>query len=236
MADFGSEYSSQYAYFIAGGKTLEAIKKYESDKVNAKQLLKAIGDEYGAQDIFGYGSGAHLTFDKPVNHPALKFSKQYDSGSYVYDVDPNTPEGQALLDRIGDIPQMEFTFHTFAKRMTGKAEISTNPDHLRESYGSSSSHYRVGGTAMSAMYRKYGETYVIEVPRIIRGVFNDASKKASEDDGYTQAAGYTYEWWSPPDSTPIPYSKTIELREQALGDQLNPASVTKKVPAYPDRR
>jgi hypothetical protein len=89
--------------------------------------------------------------------------------------------------------------------------------------------------ATAATFTKYGDTYVVSVPRVIRGIFNEASAKASEKDGYTQAAGYRYENWTPPDSVQIPYSKTIELREQQLGDQLKPVTVMKSVAAFPDR-
>ena len=85
-------------------------------------------------------------------------------------------------------------------------------------------------------FDKIGDTYVVSVPRVIRGVFNAASAKASKEDHYDQAAGYTFEWWSPPDSTQIPYSKLVELREKEKGDQLVPRTVMQKTPAFSSDR
>jgi hypothetical protein len=226
----GDEYSDNYAYFIAGGKTLAAIEKYLDDKANVRQRLDAIAREFGAQDIFGYEFDAHMIFDRqPADHPALRLVEREGSDenpSYLYQVDAATPEGRALLARIGDIPQTDIGQQVFARRLMGAATVETNPDNLRQSYGNGiNNHYNEGASATAATFSKYGETYVVSVPRVVRGIFNAASKKALEEKGHSQVAGYVYDWQTPPDCQPIPLSKVIELREREKGDQLTPRAV-----------
>jgi len=238
---FGQEYSDHYAHFIAGGRTLEIIKQYEADCKNTQTLLNDIAHEYGAESLNGGRYSATLRFAEKTKHPALKFTKEKTEEDgrvvYLYDINPETPEGDALLDKIDDVPTgNELTYALFAKRLTGEKDVPTNPDHLRDQYTNDSNHYGLNHTTTSAMYHKYGDTYVVSVPRTVRGVFNAASKKESKEKGFNCAAGYRYEWFTPPDSKPIPYSKTIELREKALGDQLAPRRVPGSRPAFPNRR
>lgn len=230
---FGNEYTSDYAYFIAGGKTLEAIKQYEYDKEHEKEILKGIAEELGGTSLVGSVHEITVYADKELSNPILKLEEQRENRNgkfWVYQVDRNTPEGAALFERIADIPTFDLTHRVFGRRLTGKETVLTNPDNLQESYGNS--HYREKNEAATASFQKIGDTYVVSTPRVIRGVFNDESKEASLRDHYNQAAGYTYEWYTPPDSQPIPYSRVVELREQEKGDQLKPATVAKKVAAF----
>tara|TARA_R110002124_G_scaffold141145_6_gene305557 strand:- start:509 stop:1237 length:729 start_codon:yes stop_codon:yes gene_type:complete len=239
---FGQEYSDHYAHFIAGGRTLEIIKKYEADCENPQPLLDEIAREYGALSLKGGRYNATFRFAEKTTHPALTFMQEKTEKDgktvYLYDINTDTPEGLALYDKMEDIPSgLEMTYALFAKRLTGQKDVPTNPDHLRDPSGrSDNGHYGLEHTTTAAMYRKYGETYVVSVPRTIRGVFNAASKKESEEKGYPCAAGYRYEWLTPADSTPIPYSKVIELREKTLGDQLVPRRVPKTIAAFPNRK
>ncbi|MCC7036957.1 MAG: hypothetical protein IT560_06565 [Alphaproteobacteria bacterium] len=227
---FGDEYSSDYAYFIAGGTTLAAIKKYEADSADTKGMQAAIAKEYGAKEFTGVGERGYLVFDNPVENPALVLHTVYKSGGHVYRPNTDTAEGRALQEKFADVPEFDLSHHVFAKRLTGAETVATNPDHLRPSSGPVGiGHYNENATSSAASFRKYGDTYVVSVPRVIRGIFNEASAKASVEDNYTQAAGYTYERWTPPDSTEIPYSKVIELQEKQKGDQLAQHSVKRKI-------
>ena len=229
---FGDEYSSNYAYFIAGGSTLAAIEKYEADRANPKALQSAIAKEFGAKEFTGFGESAYLVFEKPVQNPALVLEEVYKSGDSVYRPNLDTPEGKALQARFADIPEFDLSQDIFAQRLTGAAFIETNPDHLQQGYDGGLGHYRDKATATAATFTKYGDTYVVSMPRVIRGIFNEVSAKASVDEHFSQAAGYRYEWASPPDSTEIAYSKVVELNEKQKGDQLNKRSIAKKVRAY----
>ncbi|TVQ84927.1 MAG: hypothetical protein EA357_01675 [Micavibrio sp.] len=240
---FGEEYFNNYAHFIAGGRTLEIIKQYEADCENPEAALQKLAAEYGAKDV--WGGGDTFVFAQKTTHPA--FGEEEESRDpegnlrYLYRIDHTTQEGRALQDRLDDIPsRLGFgTFSIFARRLTGEKEIATNPDFLRHprdtSYGNSGD-FREGATTTAATYRKYGDTYIVSVPRTVRGVFNEASAKESEEEGYPVAAGYKYEWFMPPDSTPVPYSKVVELREKELGDQLAPRRVPGSVTAFPSRK
>lgn len=185
-----------------------------------------------AKKFSGFGSVGYLLFDNAIDHPALKLDEVYSSGEHAYAPNRATPEGRALQEKIADVPEMDLTQRIFAKRLTGVASVLTNPDNLHDSGSYARSHYDEKATATAATFEKYGDTYVVSIPRTIRGTFNEASAKASVEDRYTQAAGYTYEWWTPPGSREIPYSKVIELQEKEQGDQLFRRSVTKKTAAY----
>lgn len=233
---FGSEYTSEYAYFIAGGKTLETIQKYEYDKEHRKEILTEMAKELGGTSLVGSRFEVTLYANAPLDNPILKLEAERenrDGKFWVYKLDTNSKEGAEIFARINDLPDFDPTHHVFGRRLTGKEEVLTNPDNLQDSYGSGGfSHYREKNAVTTASFQKIGDTYVVSTPRVIRGVFNDESKEASLRDHYNQAAGYTYEWYTPPDSQPIPYSKVVELREQEKGDQLKPAAVTKKVAAF----
>jgi hypothetical protein len=156
MPRFGAEYSSDSVFFIAGGRTLEIIKKFEDD-------------------------GKNWVLDSQI----------------------------------------------FAKRLTGAEKVPLNPDQIQEP-GTYNTHFVNGrDNGNAASYRKYGDVYVVEVPLTIRGIFNAASEKESQEFQYriNVAAGYKYEWFTPPDSQLIPLSKVIELREKELGDQTKPRQV-----------
>lgn len=229
---FGDEYSSNYAYFIAGGSTLDAIKKYEADKADTKGMQAAIAREYGADSFDGFGETGYLVFKSATEHPALKLYKIYDHGGHVYSPNPETPEGKALQAKFSDVPEFDLTQHVFSRRLTGHESVQTNPDNLQQGGYGNNGHYGEKATATAASFTKYGDVYVVSIPRVIRGIFNEASAAASIQDHYPQAAGYTYERWTPPDSTEIPFSKVIELQEKQKGDQLAQRSVTKKTPAF----
>lgn len=231
----GKEYSSDYAYFIAGGKTLEIIKQYESDVANEKQLRAALAKELGGTDISGTRFEATLYADKKIPVPAgfeLEREPQGKSKLWVYKADRDTKEGRAVMERLEDIPQFDLGRRIFAKRLTGTTEVQTNPDNLQQSFGDTNSHYEEKRTTWSASFSKYGDTYVVSVPRTVRGIFNEESKRASIEDHYDQAAGYTYHWFTPPDSKEIPYSRLVELQEQLKGDQLAQRTVKAKIPAF----
>ena len=236
---FGQEYADNYAHFIAGGRTLDIIKQYEADVENPQPLKDALAKEYGAVSMSGGKYSALFTFTKETTHPALTLfdTKEKDGKtSYSYEANEETAEGKALLEKLRNIPDLELTYSLFAKRLTGQEDVKTNPDHLRDPQNySDSGPYSENHRTTSATYRQYGDTYVVSVPRTVRGVFNAASQKESEEKGYNCAAGYRYEWFTPPDSTPIPYSKVVELREKTLGDQLTPRRVPKSIAAFPNR-
>lgn len=238
---FGQEYADSYAHFIAGGRTLEIIKQYEADKKNPQPLLDEIAREYGALSLKGGRYNATFRFAEKTTHPALEFMKEKTEKDgrvvYLYDINHDTPEGAALFDKLEDIPTgMEATFSLFAKRLTGQEDVKTNPDRLRDTSYGGSGPYSEDYSTTPAIYRQYGDTYVVSVPRTVRGVFNEASEKETQKEGYKIAAGYRYEWFTPPDSTPIPYSKVVELREKTLGDQLAPRRVPGRISVMPDRK
>lgn len=239
---FGQEYADHYAHFIAEGRTLDVIKQYETDCANPQPLLDEIAREYGALSLKGGRYNATFRFAEKTDHPALEFMEEKTEKDgrvvYLYDINHDTPQGIALFDKMENIPTgLEMSFALFAKRLTGQKEITTNPDNLRDpSGGNDNRHYGLEHTTTAAIYRQYGDTYVVSVPRTIRGVFNAASQKDSEENGYHCAAGYRYEWFTPPDSKPIPYSKVIELREKTLGDQLAPRRVPGSIAAFPNRK
>lgn len=226
---FKNNYRDTEAHFIAAGRTLDFIKKYEYGMEHADEAYAAIAKEYGAKKLGGSRFLPFFIFDQPVTNPALelKASDKRKDGTvqYLYEVSSETPEGKALWDRIADIPKQELSFHQFARLLTGTENTATNPDRLllpgekTPSYESSTD---------SAIYRKYGDTYVVSVPRVLRGVFNGASKD--------EADGYTYEWFTPPDSQQVPYSKVVELREKTLGDQLASIPSTRPFGVVPPRR
>jgi len=234
MKEFGAEYLRNYADFIADGRTLEIIKKYEDDKKNSKVLLAKVADDYGAKEVFGT-SCASFTLDHKTNDPALVFDKEYGGKDgkpkiYSYNVNQKTPEGKALQARLDDIPDFEWTFRIFAKRLTGAENVPTNPDNLyNESGYGIDDHYKPENTLQAATYSKYGDQYVVEVPRTVHGIFNAASQKKPKKDEPKTAIGYNYEWFTPPDSHPIPDSKVSELREKELGDQTKPRKVMEKI-------
>jgi len=231
----GKEYSSDYAYFIAGGKTLETIKQYESDVANEKQLRAALAQELGGKDITGSRFEATLYSDKEITAPpgfTLERKPEGKSKLWAYKADRKTAEGRAVIERLEEIPQFDLGRRIFAKRLTGATEVLTNPDNLHQAFGDSNSHYDQKRTTWTASFSKYGETYVVSVPRTVRGIFNEESKRASIEDHYDQAAGYTYYWFTPPDSKEIPYSKLIELQEKEKGDQLAQRTIKAKIAAF----
>ncbi|HYD17434.1 MAG TPA: hypothetical protein VEF76_03015 [Patescibacteria group bacterium] len=232
---FGRDYSDSNAYFIAGGKTLALIQKYEYERENAVEIIKGIAQEYGAARADSNSEGAFFTFNAPVNHPlfgdARPLGKNGVAG-WIYKVQ-DTEEGRALTARLAEIPDFDLTHTQFAKRLTGREQTDTNPDHLRnpEGYGGASDRRET-----AASFQKYGDTYVVSVPRVMRGIFNEAAAKLSAENHVPMAAGYTYEWFTPPDSVQIPYSKVVELREKAQGDQLAPRTVTRPIAAFSERK
>lgn len=236
---FGQEYADHYAHFIAGGRTLDIIKQYEADKKNPQPLKDALAKEYGAVSMSGGKYSALFTFTEETKHPALILfdTKEKDGKtSYRYEANEETAEGKALLEKLANIPDLELGYSLFAKRLTGQEDIKTNPDRLREPNYGGSGPYSEDYSTTAAIYRQYGDTYVVSVPRRIRGVFNEASEKESKEKGYKIAAGYRYEWFTPPDSTPVPYSKVVELREKTLGDQLAPRRVPGSLAILPNRK
>jgi hypothetical protein len=237
---FGSEYSDDHVHFIAGGRTRALIEKYIWEKENADKVLEGIAKEYGGiAATGGAGEGASMLFAAPTDNP-LFTGGEPDSykgqKAYYYKVNTALPEGKALAGRINDVPKWELGFNRFAKRLTGAETVNANPDDLRDFGGGEGRMYGSEYGTLSAYYRKYGDTYVVSVPRVLRGVFNEASEKLSQENRVKMSAGYTYEWFTPPDSTQIPYSKVIELREQELGDQLKPQVASKPVASIPRRR
>lgn len=239
MPELGREYYNDYAYYIAGGKTLAAIKQYLSDVENADELTKALAREFGADDAKGASYDFTLFASKQLpDNPAYKFESgpREHSPGWKYVVNLETPEGRALRERYEDIPQYGgLSSRIFARRLTGSETVLTNPDHLRQSFGYENRHYSDKAEASAASFQKIGDTYLVSVPRVIRGIFNEESAKASKEDHYEQAAGYAINWWTPPDSTQIPYSKVIEMLENEKGDQLAPVTKKAKVPAFSDR-
>jgi len=226
---FGAEFSDQYAHFIAGGRTLELIRKYEEDEENAKATIDALKEELGATYIvFPY----YYVFDHEIEDPRFVLNEKDSdpqSPSFCYEINWDTPEGRSFQERVDDIPHMSPTYTIFARRLTGTEEVYTNPDHLSNPQDSGSGNYSKYAT-VSAMYGKYGDTYVVSVPRIIHGIFNEASQALDKKYHFTRGTakvsdGYHYDWFTPPDSEPIPYSKVIELREKELGSQTTPREV-----------
>jgi len=94
--------------------------------------------------------------------------------------------------------------------------------------------YGVRVAALSATLIKYGDTYIIEVPRTIRGIFNAASEAATKEleldagNKIKIASGFKYEWFTPQDAEAIPYSEVVKLQEQQKGDQTKPQQVKAK--------
>jgi hypothetical protein len=227
MPSFGAEYSSDNAYFIAGGKALELIKKFEDDTKNSSNVVAAIGKEYGAKEMI---SSTIFVFDQETSNPALiRLSNVFPSKEYFYTVNAKTPEGRKLQERLDDIPHYVFNFELFSKRLTGAEKTATNPDRLiGDRTKPAAGYFGLGHTENAATFKKYGDMYVIQVPRVVRGVFNVSAKKAPQK-GAKMADGYKYEWFTPPDSTAIPYSKVIELQEKQKGLQTASRQVLSKI-------
>ena len=263
MSKFADDYSSPYAYFIAEGRSLEAIKKEEAFKANIDAMEEAIARDYGA-DRYEYGS---LYSDHPLpENPALALSMitatggglqpnlMYEKNStydgpkeYSYRANWHVPEGEALRDRMDSIPEyyrnVTFLMELFGKNEYGDLKVDytlINPDKL-ENPETHTTYTTFGDTndASAAKWTKYGDTYVIAVPRTIRGIFNAASEKETAKLGLTDtkiAAGYRYDWFTPPGSKPIPYSEVLKLakkevpadialKEKETGDQTKPKKV-----------
>lgn len=225
MADFGKEYTSNNAYFIAGGRTLALVKEYEEQKRSSFGPLDAIAADYGGIALQRDESGIKLFAFKKLDSEGLELKEFVDAPSagtalYVYSPKADTPAGQAIIERVSNVPGP--ANEVFGKWLTGKQLTETNPDGLSDHENLGRGHYYKGTELASATFERYGDAYVIAVPRVIRGVFNDEAKKLSKGGRFNISAGYTYEWFTPPDSTPIPYSKVVELQEQQLGDQLAP--------------
>ena len=121
------DYSSDNAHFIAGGKTLDIIKQYEADVADPRSLEKAIVRELGAKER----SDGLFIFDQPVENPALRFfSLRKPNDDHAYAVSDETPEGEALKNRLRDIPFIDEYQRIFSNRLTGTRDISINPDKL----------------------------------------------------------------------------------------------------------
>lgn len=237
----GWEYTDNDVHFIAGGRTLALIRQYEWDKANPDKVYARIAGEYGGIGAAGSAESAGVIFAQAVdNQLFINPSPQQYKGTEAiyYSVNLELPEGRELAQRIEDVPAYELGFNRFAKRLTGAEETRINPDDLRDrGPGASSSPYnRDYDEVIAASYRKYGDTYVVSVPRVVRGIFNDAAAPDPRDGDVRRASGYTFEWFTPPDSQQIPFSKVVELRESILGDQLAPRVVEKPMGAWPKRK
>jgi len=243
MRRFGEEYLSNSAYFLAGGRTLEVIRQFENDVENRQALLDAIAHDYGANAVYGTERASFAASHK-ISSPALVFTNAYggEEGAlktYYYEVNKATPEGRALQERLKDIPDRAASL-VFAKRLTGDDFTSRNPDKLMDREMRSTKFGNDGDLTVAASYHKYGEVYVVEVPRTIRAIFTAASEKDSEKRHTQRAAGYRYEWFTPPDSEPLRDSQVLALREETeLCDQTKPQSVRAKMNCcvmYPSSR
>lgn len=227
---FGSHYSdSNYAHFIAGGRSLALIRQYLEDVRNRDALSTALAREVGAEEIIGKA----FKSSQPLQHPALVFDEK-NGNTYFYTLDCATAEGAALQARLEDIPPAFTLVHdVFARRLTGAAKTQTNPDNLRLPVGSVlGAHFGDQHETWSASFEKIGEDYVISVPRAIRGVFNSAATPQDEARGLRHADGYEYAWFTPPDSELIPLSRLIALREAQKGDQAQPRRVMQRTPSF----
>jgi hypothetical protein len=92
-----------------------------------------------------------------------------------------------------------------------------NPDQLDDT---ASYMPKRGSQQQAAFYYKAGGEYVIEVPRVLRAVFDKARAYPSEDSNYlTKCESYRVEWFTPADAEPVPYSRVVELQEKDRGDQ-----------------
>lgn len=210
MDYFGKEYFTQTAYFLARGRTLDIIKKYEADKASAKQDLAQIAAEYGAVEIY---PALEEACSKQTLDPDIFENREGNS----YRIRRDTPAGQALLERIADIPDTDWHQHIFAKRLSGAKETKLNPDNIDE-YGER--HYELNKTDTAARFSRIGDEYVVQVPRVLRAVFDASAKHHPKDSPCgTMCESHRFEWFTPPDSEPIPYSKMTELREREMGDQ-----------------
>ncbi len=164
---FGEEYSSNDAYFIAGGATLAVIEKYETDRANTQGMQAAIAKEYGAKKFTGFASSGYLVFENPVTHPALLLEEVYKSGEHVYRPNRATPEGKALQAKFDDVPEFDLTQEVFARRLTGVEKIATNPDDLQQNSYGSGGHWSEKNTATAASFTKYGEYNKRVTPEIL---------------------------------------------------------------------
>ncbi len=227
---FGAEYSDRaYAHFIAGGRTLDIIIKYEEDKKNAKETVEALRQELRATNIFFLNT---FLFDHKIDDPRFVLNEKHshlEESDFNYAITHATPEGRAFQARVDDIPFLPGDYKIFARRLTGTEEVHTNPDHLKD-HRSIGSGIGYGDCAtVAATYEKYGDIFVVSVPRVIHGIFNEVSRAQDKEYHFTgdvrMSDGYRYDWFTPPDSTPIPWSKVIELQEKELGDQTAPREV-----------
>jgi hypothetical protein len=237
MRAFGAEYSSDSAYFIVKkrrlfgrrGRTLELIKKLEDEYKNREAILAEVAREYGANELTAIGVFIFKS-DHDIADPALKFEPDFSSDpqkDFFYTINEKTSEGRALQERLDDLPAYAIDNRVFARRLTGAEYVVVNPDKLQEP-GTYETRFGGRENAQAAHYRKYGNVYFVEVPITLRGIFNEVSEKESIR-GAKRFAGYIYEWFTPPDSRQIPYSKVIKLREKELGDQKKPRQVNVKL-------
>lgn len=237
---FFEEYLSTHAFFIAGGRTLEVIKKYEDDVNNHMDLLKEVAQQMGAKEYLL----TVFTFDHEIDpHPALQklkrvipLAKGEKETEYCYCINENTEEGRLLREQIeNDTPSNVSGPEIFAKRLFGTAKVTTNPDNLFDYKRDNlpEDHYRAEYQVPAASYHKYGEIYVVAVPRTVRGIFNQVSEDPNERDYHYVTEGYRYEWATPPDCQPISYSQVIALRENEAGDQNEKKEVRERIASVP---
>jgi hypothetical protein len=236
MPKFGEEYTSNYAYFIAGGETLEIIEQFEKDAANRDALQNAIALEHGAKAVEIDGiHGFRFLSDREINDPALVFDKSYSGldASKVYLINEKTDEGKALRARLDDVPSGIKDHACFAQRLLAdkdtdkdKAYVLTNPDRLLddEGRGGYEGHYKVDNQKLAVSYSKHGNVYLVKVPHVIHGIgiqFNEAASDRT-------ATGYGYDWFKPPGSDAIPDYVALAIKQVGLGDQTKPQQVKTK--------
>jgi hypothetical protein len=216
--DFGKEYYTQTAYFLARGRTLDVIAKYEADKENSEKILEDIGTEFGAERALSDGT---FFSDRELDEAIFTLEKKYEHqgrDKYIYQARTDTAEGRTLLERVKDVPSLDLTQRIFARRLTGIAEVKLNPDNI-DHHGER--HYYLNRTDIAATFSRIGTEYVVQVPRVLRAVFDASAKPYPENRPFgTMCESHRFEWFTPPDSKAVPYSMVIELRERELGDQL----------------
>ncbi|MBI3440637.1 MAG: hypothetical protein HY052_02345 [Proteobacteria bacterium] len=179
-----------YAYFIAGGRTLELIKKYEQDVKNVDHIMQAVADKYGAEGY--YGGGVFLAHHD-IHHPALSLNERhYPGGAFEYNPNYKTPEGQALQKEIEDIPFLDIDEGCFSQRLRSARYVDVNPDRV------DIPELRGGCTdVQAATYGEKGGEYIVEVPIVFRRAFNNAAAPN----------GVVQEYFTPPDSRQISHAE-----------------------------
>ncbi len=147
------DYSSDLAYFIARGKTLVIIQKYEDDCKNAEAIANKLAADLGAESYIHYLGFSFDHAKKPNARKTGLIKRSDSSDGNIYVPDIKTVAGRRLAETVNDIPFSPLTYSHFARRLTGQKNIKTNPDNL---YSVGRTLLQGEGETTAALFEKIG--------------------------------------------------------------------------------